>query len=146
PAAETSNEVVLSNSFWRRQFAGDPNILGRTLRLGAGSRTVVGVLPSSFESTGPLDVVLVLDPSSIPNVESHAQHMVQVLARLKPNVTQGAAQADLSAIAARLAEQFPVIAGWGANVFMARDEQVRTLRGPLLVLLAAAGCVLLIGC
>jgi putative ABC transport system permease protein len=104
-------------------------------------------LPSSFESDGNLlDAVLVLDPSSIPNVENHAQHMVQVVARLEPGITQGAAQADLAAIAARLAEQFPSIAGWGANVFMARDEQVRTLRGPLLVLFAAAGLVLLIGC
>jgi predicted permease len=147
PATETANEIVLSNSFWRRQFGGDQNIIGRNIKLGGGSRTVVGVLPSSFEfNGGSLDAVLVLDPTSIPGVENHAQHMVQVVARLKPGVTRGAAQADLSAIAARLAEQFPAIAGWGANVFMARDEQVRTLRGPLLVLLAAAGLVLLIGC
>jgi putative ABC transport system permease protein len=146
-AAEAANEIVLTYEFWQRQFAGDPNIIGRRLRMASGERTVVGVLPQSYDRDNPgVEVVTVLDPRSIPNVENHAQHMVSVVARLKPGVTQAAAQADLSAVAARLAEQFPEIAGWTANVFMWRAEATRTLRSPLLVLLAAAGLVLLIGC
>ena len=147
PATETASEIVLSYDFWQRQFAGDPNIIGRRLRMGNGERTVVGVLPRSYARDNPgVDVVIVLDPATIPNVEEHAQHMLSVVARLKPGVTQSAAQADLAAVTARLAERFPQIAGWSANVFMARDEATRTLRNPLLVLLAAAGLVFLIGC
>jgi len=147
PATETASEIVITYAFWQRQLAGDPNVIGRRLRMGTGERTVVGVLPRSFDRDNPgVDVVTVFDPASIPNVDSHAQHMLGVIARLKPGVTQAAAQADLSAVAARLAEQFPEIAGWTANVFMAREEANRTLRSPLLVLLAAAGLVLLIGC
>jgi predicted permease len=147
PAAETQNEIILTHGFWQRQFGGDANILGRQVKLGGGARTVVGVLPRSFDAVAPgIDAVIVLDPRSIPNVQNHGQHIVQVIARLKPGVTQAAAQADLAAVAARLADQFPDIAGWSANVFMVRDEMVRTIRSPLLVLFAAAGLVLLIGC
>jgi predicted permease len=147
PTTETASEIVLTYDFWQRELAGDPNIVGRRLRTGGGERTVVGVLPHSYDRDNPgVDAVTVFNPASIPNVESHAQHMLAVIGRLKPGVTQAAAQADLSAVAARLAQQFPDIAGWGANVFMWRDEATRTLRSPLLVLLAAAGLVLLIGC
>jgi putative ABC transport system permease protein len=145
--AEAASEVVLTYGFWQRQFSGDPGIVGRRLRTAGGERTVIGVLPRSYDGDNPgVDVVTVLDPTTIPNVESHGQHMLLVIARLKPGVTQAVAQADLSAVAARLSDQFPQIAGWTANVFMASDEATRTLRGPLLVLLAAAGLVLLIGC
>jgi len=147
PAAETANQIVVTYNFWQRQFNGDSTIVGRQLRTAGGERSIIGVLPRTYSDGNPLvDVVTVLDPTTIPNVEDHAQRMVFVIARLKPGVTQAAAQADLSAVAARLAEQFPRSAGWTANVFMARDEATRTLRGPLLVLLAAAGLVLLIGC
>ena len=145
--SEAASEVVLTYDFWQRQFSGDPGIVGRRLRMGAGERTVIGVLPRGYDRDNPgIDAVTVLDPRGIPNVENHNQHMLIVIARLKPGVTQAAAQADLSAVAARLADQFPQIAGWTANVFMARAEATRTLRGPLLVLLAAAALVLLIGC
>ena len=72
--------------------------------------------------------------------------MLNVVGRLRPNVTLTAAQQDLAAVAARLAEQHPDIKGWSANVFSVHDELVRQIRNPLLVLLAAAGLVLLIGC
>ena len=147
PAAEAASEVVLTYDFWQRQFSGDPGIVGRRLRTAAGERLVIGVLPQAYDRDNPgIDVVTVLDPTTIPNVESHGQHMLVAIARLKPGVAQAAAQADLSAVADRLASQFPQIAGWTANVFMARDEATRTLRGPLLVLVAAAALVLLIGC
>jgi putative ABC transport system permease protein len=147
PAAETANEVVLTYACWQRQFNGDPRIVGSPLRTVGGERTVIGVLPRAYDIDNPgIDVVTVLDPATIPSVENHGQHMLFVIARLRPGVTREAAQADLSAVAARLAEQDPPIAGWTANVFMARDEATRRLRSPLLVLLAAAGLVLLIGC
>ena len=123
--------------------------MGRTVKVGANAsaRTIIGVLPKDFNLNGaPFDVVTMLDPTTIPDVESHSQHMVSVVGRLRPNVTLSAARQDLATVAARLADQYSDIKGWTTNVFSVRDELVRQIRTPLLVLLAAAGLVLLIGC
>lgn len=144
---ETSESVVLTDGFWRRRFAGDPNIVGQRLPFNGRARVVAGVLPASFAVDGrPLDVVTVLAPSSIANVESHGQHTLIALGRLKTGMTLAQAQQDLQAVAARLADTYPEIRGWSANVFRFSDELTRTVRNPLLVLMAAAGLVLLIGC
>ena len=76
PAAETSDEIILAYGFWQRQFAGDIDIVGRTMKVGANaaSRTVIGVLPKDFDLDGdPFDAVTVFDPtsSSYPDIESH---------------------------------------------------------------------------
>src|SRR5262249_9712985 len=137
----------LTHAFWTRQFAADSTIVGRALKIGGQTRSVVGVLPASFDMFSPgTDAVIVLDPTSIPGVEDHGQHVLTGIARLKPGVSQAVAQQDLAATAARLAATYSTITGWSANVFMMRDEAARTLKQPLLVLLAAAGLVLLIGC
>ena len=147
PATETDNEIVLTYGFWQRQLAGDPSVIGRSIKIGSSGRTVIGVLPAQFDAnSGGLDAVTVLVPASIPNVESHAQHMVSVIGRLRSGTTLASAQADLLGVATRVAAANPGIAGWTANVFSLREELVRTLANPLYVLLAAAGLVLLIGC
>ena len=85
---ETSESVVLTDGFWRRRFAGDPNIVGQRLPFNGRARVVIGVLPASFALDGrPLDVVTVFAPSSIANVDSHGQHMLIALGRLKSSVT-----------------------------------------------------------
>jgi len=113
PATEAANEIILSYGFWQSQFAGDSGIVGRTLKIGGATRTVIGVLPRSFDLDGrTVDAVTVLDPTSIPGVENHGQHMLSVVARLKPGVTLASAQADLSAVATRLAEQYPTQIAW----------------------------------
>jgi predicted permease len=146
--AETANEIIVSYGFWQRQFAADPAIVGRAITIGANAsaRTVIGVLPDDFMIDGnPFDVVTVFDPRTIPGVESHGQHMLNAIARLKPGVSFAVAQQDLAGVAARIASQHQEIAGWSANVFSLEDEMVSGIRQPLLVLLAAAGLVLLIG-
>ena len=147
PTADTDNEIVLSNAFWQSQLGSDATIVGRTIKIGTSTRTVIGVLPPDFNLFGQaLDAVTVLMPTGIPNVESHGQHLLSAIGRLRPGVSVDEAQRDLSAVAARVAEANPDIRGWNANVFLLRDELVRGIRNPLFVLLAAAGLVLLIGC
>jgi len=147
PPTETENEIVLTYGFWQRQLAGDPSVIGRPIKIGSSGRTVIGILPAAFDAnSGGLDAVTVLVPASIPSVESHAQHLLSVIGRLRPGTTLASAQADLLGVATRVAAANPGIAGWTANVFSLRDELVRTLANPLYVLLAAAGLVLLIGC
>ena len=143
----SSDAIVLSDGFWRRRFGADPSIVGRRVQLAGRDRTVTGILAPDFMLDGrPIDVVTVLDPATIPGVQSHSQHMVEAIGRLKPGVTLEQAQQDLSAVAARLADNYADIKGWSTNVFRLSDEITRTVRTPLLVLLAAAALVLLIGC
>jgi predicted permease len=146
-ATDGTTIAVLTNGFWTRRFGSDPNIVGRPLRITSGPVTVIGVLPADFDfDGGAYDVVTILNPSILPNVENHAQHLLQVIGRLRPGVTIAAAQQDLRAAAARLAQIHPGIAGWSANVFSLRDERVRFVREPLLILFAGAVLVMLIAC
>jgi predicted permease len=145
--ADLTGTVVLTNGVWTRRFGSDSTIVGRSMRFGAGPMTVIGVLPPDFDIVAPnVDVVTILNPASIPNVENHGQHMVQVVARVRPGVSIEAAQQDLRAVADRLARTHPDIAGWSANVFAMRAERARTVREPLMILMAGAVLVMLIAC
>jgi predicted permease len=144
--SDGSDAIILTEAFWRRRFGGDSSIIGRRLQFTGRTRTVVGVVSERQLNGRGLDVITVFNPSAIPGVENHAQHMLSSVARLKDGVSLAQAQQDLAAVAARLAEVHPSIKGWGANVFSATDEQTRTVRRPLLILLVASGIVLLMGC
>jgi len=149
---ESSSSLVLGYGYWQDRFGGDRSILGRTLEVNGRVRTIVGVLPPGVALLGPaflgerLGAVTVVEPSIYPRVENHAQHLFGSVARLRPGVTLERAQADLYAAEVRIAAANPVIAGWTANVFPLRGELSLGTREPLLVLLAAAGLVLVIGC
>ena len=139
--------IVLTDGFWHRHFAGDPSIVGRRIELAGGARTVVGILPASFQLDGrPIDVITAFDSASIPDADNHGQHLLECIARLKPDVSVAQAQQDLAAVAARLANEIQQIKGWSANVFLLQDEIARGVKNPLIILLAAALLVLLIGC
>ncbi|MEW6160224.1 MAG: ABC transporter permease [Verrucomicrobiota bacterium] len=104
-----SQVVVLSHRFWMNRFGGDPNIVGRALRMDGENVTVVGVLTASAEYMqlwGPIDAwrPLAFTPSERAN---RRDHWLYVLARLKAGSTRATAQAELNAIAARLAEAHP---------------------------------------
>ena len=149
---ESSSSLLLGYGYWQDRFGGDRSILGRTLEVNGRVRTIVGVLPPGVALLGPaflgerLGAVTVVEPSIYPRVENHAQHLFGSVARLRPGVTLEQAQADLYAAEVRIAAANPVIAGWTANVFPLRGELSLGTREPLLVLLAAAGLVLVIGC
>jgi predicted permease len=144
---ESSDAIILTDGFWRRRFGADPNIVGKRIEMTGRSRVVIGVLPQSFGLDGrPIDAFTVFAPSTISGVANHGQHMLETIARLAPGVTLAQAQQDLSAAAARLADSYADIKGWSANVFRFSDELTRGVKNPLLVLLAAAMLVLLIGC
>jgi predicted permease len=139
--------VVLSHGFWMRRFGGDSSIVGREIPLAGRARQVIGILPSGFWLDGrPIDAAIVLNPAQIPNGANHGQHLFEAIARLRPGATLEQAQQDLRTVAARLATEHADITGWSANVFRFDAELVRGTRNPLLILFAAAGFVLLIGC
>lgn len=143
--------VLLSHGLWERRFAADPALVGKTLSLDGEAHTVIGVMPEGFDfpvgfaSTQPPDFwqPLRLDPAQ----PSRGAHFLRVIGRLKPGVTIAAAQAEMTAIARRLEQQHPLTnTNWGMWVFPLHEEYAGDVRRPLLVLLGAVGCVLLIAC
>ncbi|PYV84747.1 MAG: hypothetical protein DMG05_24025 [Acidobacteria bacterium] len=144
--------VVLSHSLWQRRFGGDPNVVGKAVRLSEETYTVVGVLPSDFRFFGGAfggSVDLWTSQSTYEAVHwgYRWNRVGNVIAKLKPAMTLKEAQAGMDVIASRLQKQYPTTnAGWGIEVLPLREVLVRDLRPTLLILLAAVGSVLLIVC
>ncbi|MFL6289917.1 MAG: ABC transporter permease [Thermoanaerobaculia bacterium] len=136
--------VVLSHGLWQRRFGGDPQILGRALRIDGRSYTVAGVMEPGFHflEEAELWVPLALDPADLP-----PQHELLVAGRLAKGVALDEARSQMSAIAARLERDFPdTNAGYTVNVSNLRHNLVKERRRGLLMLLAAVGLLLLIAC
>ena len=138
--------AVLSYRLWNSQFGGDRQVVGKTIHLDGDAYTVIGVMPASFAKP---DSALLWVPLVWTAQEKavRGEHSMAAVARLKPGVTVQQAQAQLDAIAARIAEQYPAdSAGWGAAVVPLREETVGDVRRPLLLLFGAVVFVLLIAC
>ena len=146
-----SGVVILTDGVWRRRFDGDPGIIGRPLVLDDEPYTVVGVLAPSFELSlegGRSDRDLLL-PKAIAEYETYIRGggWWQVIARTRPDVTLAEAQAEMDAVAGRLAADYPrTNAGVGARVIPLQTRQVGAVRPVLLLLWGAVVFVLLIAC
>ena len=141
-------EVILSYALWQRRFAGSPAVLGQAIRIeGRVLRQIVGVMPRGFafpDETAAWTNLTFRRP--ISQGERQVRYY-QALGRLAPGVTLADAAAELTTISSQLeVEQPPSNAGWGAQVEPLADASTRGSRAALLVLWAAVGGVLLIGC
>jgi predicted permease len=103
--------VVLSDALWRRVFNGDPSVVGTTMRLNDQPFTVIGVAAAPFHGTErfgwPDYWIPLVNSLGGPDLESRDRRAVLVIGRLKPGVTPHQATADLSAITAQLAKEYP---------------------------------------
>ena len=153
--ATFSPPVILSHEFWVRRFGGDPDVLGRTLRFGPGTTTVVGVLPEGFRfvaadigrlSSDTPDVwaALPIDPSD----PYRGSFYLYTIGRLKPGVSVEQATEQMEAITARQRERFAnyEAAGTHASVVPFQADASASVRPMLLALFGAVGFVLLIAC
>jgi len=141
-----ANVVMVSHEFWRRRLNGNPSAIGRTITLNATPMEVIGVLPAGFHAPGELDAEVWANNAQDPR-DTRGSRYLRVIARLKPGVTLAAARAEMATISNRLAAAYPASnAGIEAVVTPLRDTMVGESRTPLLLLLGAAGLVLLIGC
>ena len=145
-AAEGAEPVtVLGYKFWQRQFGGDPNVLGRKLRLNDKVRTVIGVMPPRFMWRGA-DVYL-------PDVFHRGQTVegereVHLLARLKPGVTRQQAADSLMPLfqdmARRSPDDFPK--NWKLRLQDFGETFPSDIQDALWILFGAVGLLLLIAC
>jgi len=144
----SANVVVLSHGFWQSYFGADREIIGRTLKLDGKDHTVVGVLPPTFRFTYSSDVrlwvPLAFDPEALAR---HGMGSLRIIGRMKETTSVDQAQADVEAIAGRLAAEFPKTnSDLGINVSPLREEIIGKNRPVVIMLFAASGFVLLIVC
>ena len=149
----TGRVVVLSHRLFHSRFGGDPSILNQRVTFDGVSFTVIGVMPASFEfpiQNEPVELWTTIAGDSSgeePITAQRGAHFLNVIARLKPNVTPDQAQADLNTIAARLEQQYPdTNSQRGLRFESALMALVGDVRPALLILLGAVACVLLIAC
>jgi putative ABC transport system permease protein len=138
--------IILTNRLWRRRFNADREIVGKSIRVDGRPTTVVGVL-----AAGPGDrlqdeawVPLAFTPEQL----NHEFHWILVMGRLKPDVTIAQADADMKAVAKRLADAYPQTnTGWSASVEPLKNNFLDdSLIRNLWLLFGAVGFVLLIAC
>ena len=142
--------IILSHRFWMRRFGGDVSVLNRVLQIDGTPRTVVGIMPASFDfMSGSPNVwtPLALAPEA---ATQYGAHYLAAFARLRPDVT--IPQARAAALAAELSvarqsgtRQRP-LESYGIDIRGFSDNLVRDYRALFFILLGAVGFVLLIAC
>lgn len=146
--------LVLSYKYWQTRHGGGLNIVGKVFKMNNRPHTVIGVLPPIPQYPSESDVYMPTSAcpfrSSKQFIENRQARMMTAFGRLKPGVPLAKAQADLSTIAARLQKLYPEVYppqyGYGLAAAPLEDDLTRRARMTFLVLLAAAGFVLLIAC
>ncbi len=139
--------VLLSDALWRARFAADPNITGRSVLLDSRPFTVIGVMPADFSFPSRVTQIWIAARWSEDDFADRSNNYIRVLAKLRRGVTLAAAQSEMSAVAAAMERAWPKdYEHIGARVNTLRDELSWRSRMLLTALLAAALCVLLIGC
>ncbi len=144
--------AVISHSLWQQTFAGDPNLIGRTIRLNGADATVVGIMPAGFEFAAPwmrTEDCQVWLPYRFSEKERKQRdsHYLCGVARLKPGVTVGAADAEVKAIGKKLTALYP-----DSNtrkeflVRSLREEMTKDVSGKVWMLFGAVALVLLVAC
>jgi putative ABC transport system permease protein len=138
----TKSVVILSDALWRRRYAGDRAVLGRTIVLNGLPVTVVGVMGPGFSFPGG---TAVWRPSTFASTRQAS--FLNVVARLRPGSTLDAARTEMETIAAALRQQYPESnTTVGVTVIRLLDQEVAPVRPALLLLFAMVGLVLLIAC
>jgi predicted permease len=137
---------LLSESVWKGHFGADPGILGRALTLNGELFTVVGIIPSTFES--PITSEVSLPIQYYPNYTADRSHPVALgIGRLAPGVSLDQGRAALGTIARQLARAYPdTDKNKGVEITGLRETLVADVRPTLLLLGGAVGCILLIAC
>ena len=149
--------LVLSHSYWKSRFAGDPAIVGQVLQMNDRAHTVIGILPAVPLYPSESDVYM---PTSACPFRAAAEQRIErnrrafsnlvVFGKHRADVTRERAATDVETVAARFADDNPTIyrdaTGFKVRVTGVLEELTRNARPMLLVLLGVTGLVLLISC
>lgn len=152
--------VILGHNFWKKQFGGDPSVIGRRVRLNSVEFTVVGVAPEHFTSLDQFfDLAMFVPLHMAPRLasdpkdnllEKRDDRILQVKGRLKAGVAIAQAQAELQGIAKGLEQAYPAT-NRDQSVAVRTELQLRAEQSPpdtmlIEMLLTLSGLVLLVAC
>jgi predicted permease len=146
--------AVLTYRFWSSAFQSDPAMVGKTVRFGDRSATIVGVLEPSVPYPTETEIIanVVTSPHHLDAtmVDGRVHRMTELFGRLAPGVDLATARAELQAahgaIVKQYPEAYPAQANFRIDVVGLRDQIISPARTVLLVLLAASGLIFVIAC
>jgi predicted permease len=141
--------AMMSYSMWQNRFGSDPSILGRTINLGGNLRTVVGVLPVSFDFGGifaPGTQVDLYSPFPLNDQTNRWGNTMAVIARLKPGVNLASARAEMATLAGPIRRAHPERNGFTPQLSALAQRVSGRVRPALILLACAVGVVMLIVC
>lgn len=142
--------VVLAHSFWKSQFNGDPKVVGQQINLSGKSYTILGVMPAGWNfpvADAQRDYLTPLAPFIQKQATQRGAHSFSLVGRLKSTVSLPQAEAEMRAIASRLAQEYPdTNTDRGVWLVPLQEDVVGDVRPALLILLGAVALVLLIAC
>ena len=151
---EAAGAAVLTHRFWTTSLNSDPTVIGKTIRLGARSATVVGVLEPSVPY--PADTEIIANVVTSPHhlgammVTSRSHRMTELFGRLAPGASLETARAELTAVHDAIMREHPESYAANGQIQLTarklRDQIAAPARTILLVLLAAAAVVFVIAC
>ena len=141
-----NNVVVLTHGFWKRRYAGDPAVVGKTTMLDGELHMIVGVLPDLAGDYRTNDLYIPLAFGAAELGARNARYLSAIV-RLKPGVAPRQAELELASLAGQFAADRPQAnRGYSYYLVPAQDEVTGASKQALLVLAAAVGIVLLITC
>lgn len=155
-AAGVAPVAILSDALWRRRFGGSPSIVGSTIAVNGVLLTVIGVAPAGFDGlTGraQLWIPATMAPRlTYPDYLVTNQNFISVVGRLRDGVSLDAARQELAFVGAEIQRRIPVPTSIAENRFAATAGSLAearidpSTRRPMLLLLGAASCLLLLAC
>ena len=148
---DRQDTVILGYGLWQNRFAGDPQIIGRTINLSGTTYTVIGITPAwfrfptaTFQLWAPLSMI---DRKAPEQAKNRAFRIFSAVARLKPGVTLAQSQSELRSFSERLAREYPATnEGVTYEVQLLSEQLVQNARPVLRVLLGTVLLLLLIAC
>lgn len=136
--------AVISEGFWRKNFGGEPNAVGKKITVGSSLLTIIGVMPASMDYPAGAEIWMPHEPDP---TTSRTSGGYRAIGRLKPGVTLEQARQDMSALSHRMKQQYGDQTGMSdAETITLHEQMVGKIRGTLLVLLGASAFLLLIAC
>jgi predicted permease len=141
--------MLMSNSFWRRRFGSDPNVVGQKLLLNNQPVTIIGILPASFDFSSIFDPATHVDvfiPWPLADQDKPTGNTMALVGRLKPGVTVQNARSAITVLAQQLTSQHPERNPIKPKLVPLEQHVSGEVRPALLVLMCAVGVVMLIVC
>lgn len=141
------NVVMISDALWQRRYRADPAIVGRTILMNDVKYEVVGIVPRSFVFIDREIAYWAPIQFSPEQASTRRNHFLNVVGRLKPNVSVQAADAEMRDIGERLKQQYPLTnRDYGARVVPMREQVLGDTRVEVIALAIAAMAIVLIAC